>query len=263
MNDLREMTIGDLLQNPTGKGSAVMASRKLIIQDLEMRFMKLMHGHNNYIETYCFKSKQEEYIFRMKVPAETLPNLYYDVVIMCTPKCDTTEDTESVKGDRTLNRYRLKLFSNSPNFMFTYTYVLNKYDMIVPKLKNKCNPRALTEPPTVKNPVESYGFEKSCYFACRYLKERGLLNKGVIDQNLSVFNELKLQAVISTQEAKLKEYNLIKKANKSSLKQTKRAKNTPAPTTLKKPTQPNKNTMAKPQTPKKPIKKTIKSRNKK
>ena len=253
MNDLREMTIGDLLQNPTGKSSAVMASRKVIIQDLEMRFMKLMHNHNNYIETRCFKSKQEEYIFKLKVPAETLANLYYDVVIMLTPNCDTKEDTESVKGDRTLNRYRLKLFSNSPNFMFTYTYVLNKHNMIVPKLKNKCSSRALTEPPTIKNPIESYGFEKSCYFACRYLKERGLLNKGVVDQNLFIFDEFKFQSTVSTQEAKMKEYNLVKKANKSTLKQTKRAKNTPAPTTIKKPT------TLKPQTPKK----TIKSRNKK
>ena len=236
MENIKEMTIGDLLQNPTGSGSAVMASRKVIIADLDNRFLKLMHTHNNYMEVRCFKSKQEEYIFKVKVPAETLPNLFYDVVIMLTPNCESKEDSDSIRGDRTLNRYRLKLFSNSPNFMFTYTYVLNNNNMIVPKLKHKCSPRALTEPPTIKNPVESYGFEKSCYFACKYIKEKGLLNKTVVDNNLYIFDEFKLHASVASQDAKLKEYNLAKKANKSSIKQTKRAKNTPAPKQLKKPT---------------------------
>lgn len=169
-------------------------------------------------------------MIKVKVPAEKLPNLFYDVLIMLTPECDSKEDSDSIKADRTLNRYRLKLFSNSPNFMFTYTYVLNKNNMIVPKLKNKCSQKALVDPPTIKNPVESYGFEKSCYFACKYIKEKGLLNKAVIDANLYVFDEFKLQASIASQESKLKEYSLVQKAHRSSVKLSKRAKNNTLPT---------------------------------
>ena len=46
----------------------------------------------------------------------------------------------------------------------------------IPQLTGKCLPKALSEPPTVRNPSESLGFEKSILFALLWLKERGILN---------------------------------------------------------------------------------------
>lgn len=233
MENLKEMTVDDLLRNPTGKGSAQMAARKFIIQDLDNRYMKLMINHNKQMDVHCFKSN-DDYLIKVKVPAEKYTGLYYDVLIMLTPNCSTKEDTDSVKTDKTLNRYRLKLFSNSPNFMFTYTYVLNKNDMIVPIVKNKCSNIALTQAPTIKNPVESYGFEKSCYFACKYIKQLGLLNKNIIDQHLFKYELFKLQASIKPQETKMKEYRMIQQQQKSTSRKTTAKKTTKNKTKPKK-----------------------------
>ena len=221
MDNLKEMTIGDLLKNPTGKGSAQMAARKYIIQDLNVRYAKLLLAHNNKLSVKCFKSN-DDYMIYVSVPAEKYSGLYYDVLLQFTPNVETKEDSDSIKSDRTLNRYRLKLFSNSPNFMFTYTYVLNKNDMIIPIVKNKCSNLALTQAPTVRNPVESYGFEKSCYFACKYLSDMGYLNKDLLDQNLTVFNPVALQGLVKSQEAKMKEYNLVKQREKKSSREAKK-----------------------------------------
>ena len=224
MEDLRNMTINDLLSNPTGKGSAVMASRKAIIADLDNRFLKVMLNNNNRMDVYCFKDK-DDYLIKVKVPAEKYAGLYYDVLLMFTPESPDKEDVEAIKGDRSLNRYRLRLFSNSPNFMFTYTYVLNKNNMIIPIVKHKCSNTALTKQPVIKNPVESYGFEKSCYFACKYLKQMGYLNKGIIEQNLYKFDLIRLQSSIKSQESKMKEYNMFKEQNRSTARTAKKQKN--------------------------------------
>ena len=224
MEDLRNMTINDLLINPLGKGSAVGAARSAIIADLDNRFLKVMLNNNNRMEVRCFKNK-DDYLIKVKVPAEKYSGLYYDVLLKFTPYSPNKEDLDVIKNDRSLNRYRLRLFSNSPNFMFTYTYVLNKYDMIVPIIKHKCSNTALTTPPAIKNPVESYGFEKSCYFACKYLKQMGYLNKLVIEQNLYRFDLVKLQTSIKSQESKMKEYNMYKEHYRSTARTTKKKKN--------------------------------------
>lgn len=117
--------------------------------------------------------------------------------------------------------------------MFTYTYVLEKSGLLVDFMKKKCAPSALKDPPTVKNPVEAYGFEKSCYFACCYLKDLGLTNKLTIENNLFLFNQGKLLSQTKSQESKLKEYNLIKKSITEEKKKNRAAKAKKASDTIK------------------------------
>lgn len=212
-----DLTLHSLLTNPTGKHTAFMASRARIIEDLEIRYAKLLNKHKS-LSFKVFK-KTKDYIFVFKVPSETHDNFMYDVVITFSPS-----KTEYDK-DRTLNRYSLHLFSNSPAFTYTYTYVLNKSNIIPKIAKTKCSPIALKEPPKVKNPVESYGFEKSCYFACLYIKQAGLTNKFDLDANLFLFNQGKVLSKISSQEDKLKEYNLVKaNGKKTKVSNVKKAK---------------------------------------
>lgn len=219
--DLIDLTIKDLLQNPTGRSSAYMATRSVIINELENRYIKLMQKHKK-LEFKIYKNK-DEYLFYFKVPSETLDTLIYDVFISFIP-----EDDE-IKKDRTINRYKIKLFSNSPNFTFTYTYVLNQNNIIVPQLLTKCAEKALKEEPKVKNPVGSYGFEKSCYFACLFMKDIGLTNKTLIEQNAITFDEKKVLSKIKSQDDKLKEYSLIKNQKKTKVTKTKRKPNIAVP----------------------------------
>lgn len=223
MDKITDLTIQDLLQNPFGKGSAVGSIRKTIIDDLHARYVSVMQKNNNRMSTMAFKTKDEEYILYIQVPAENLPGLTYDVFLKFTPHAPNKNDIEAIKGDRTLARYRLQLFSNSPNFMYTYTYVLNKNGMIIPELIQQCSKIALVQAPSTKNPVESYGFEKSCYFAALYLKERGYLNKALLDAHLSPFSTGTIRRLGKHQEVKLKENQLLNKQKKKTNKEAKRA----------------------------------------
>lgn len=204
MGDKITLTLNELLINPTGKSSAYVANRKVIKENLQERFNVLLKKHKKF-EYKVFK-KNDDYLFYFKIPSETYDELLYDIFINFTPD----NSVDCVK-DKTLNRYFIKIFSNSPAFMFTYTYVLNKNDLLIDFLIKKCAEKALEEPPKVKNPVEVYGYEKSLYFACLYIKYKGLNNKFTLSQELFKYNEKKLYKEIMSQENKLIEYNKFKK----------------------------------------------------
>jgi hypothetical protein len=102
-------------------------------------------------------------------------------------------------------------------------------------VKSKCSSLALKESPKIKNPVEIYGFEKSCYYACKYIKDLGLYNKFTIETNLYLFDKSKILAKISSQDDKLKEYNLIKAKKKITKKTTTKKPKTSTKTTTKTP----------------------------
>jgi hypothetical protein len=205
MNDEKLiLTLNQFLINPSGRHTAFLSSRESIIRDLQTRFFNLMKKTKNLVFK-VYKNK-DDYIFHFKIPSEKFINeLFYDVVLLFTPP------DEQTKVDRNITRYEMKFFSNSPAFIFTYAYVLNSNDLLVDILKDKINKKALTEEPSQRNPVETLGFEKSCYFAGLYIKENNLLNKFQLDNNLFLFKEDDFKKKIKSDEKKLQEYNELKK----------------------------------------------------
>ena len=203
MQNIEPLNIKQLLQNPTGKYSAYMARRDRTIEDLNNRYLKLLSTSKNF--SFKVYKNKEDYIFHFIIPSEEMPlNLTYDVVIQFCAN-------EEVKDEKTINNYILKIFSNSPNFMFTYTYALDQNKMIVPFLRTKCSKLALTQAPTLKNPIEVYGFEKSIYFACRYIVDNNLTHKFDLDNNRFLFTESKIKSQVVSQEAKYEENKITKK----------------------------------------------------
>lgn len=201
---VQPMNIHQLVTNPTGKYSAYMSARHRIIDDLNNRYAKLISQHKGF--KFGIFKKKDDYIFHFKIPSETVDGVMYDVVIMFV----IPPDDNDAKMERTLKNYHVKLFSNSPNFTFTYTYVLNKSGILVPFMKKKCSDDALNQAPTVRNPVEVYGFEKSCYYACRYIQQNNLLVKFELDSNLKLFNEASFLAKIKSDTSKFAEYRNTK-----------------------------------------------------
>lgn len=198
------LNIKQLLQNPTGKFSSYMARRDKTIEDLDNRYFQLL----NKAKTFKFKvyKVKDNYLFHFYIPSEEFPDsLFYNVCVLFE------SHNELTGSEKTINNHHLKLFSNSPNFMFTYTYALNQNKMIIPFLINKCAKRALTEAPTLRNPIEVYGFEKSIYFACRFIMDNQLNSIFEIENNRFLFNEAKLKSEIATQESKYEEQKRIKK----------------------------------------------------
>lgn len=216
MQNIDTLTIKQLLQNPTGKYSSYMARRDKTIEDLDNRYFQLL----NKAKTFKFKvyKIKQNYLFHFYIPSEEFVNsLFYNVCILFEAHKELTGT------EKTINNHHLKLFSNSPNFMFTYTYALNQNKMIIPFLLNKCAKRALTETPTLRNPIEVYGFEKSIYFACRYIMDNQLNNIYEIENNRFLYNESKLKSEISSQEQKYEENKKIKKEIAEQKRQAKKA----------------------------------------
>lgn len=191
-----EMTLRQFIQNPTGKGSALVARRDLIKANLADRFRALVAKYGE-IQLRAYKA-WGGYVLYFRVPSEEFGrDLIYDAVLLLLPG--------EFPDAPTLENWGVRLFSNSPNFTFTYAYVLYNTNMMIDELSGKVDRRALTEPPKVRNPVESLGFEKSCYFSALSLLRSGAVSKVKLDAFLSPWDERSFSDGIATCEEKLLE----------------------------------------------------------
>ena len=202
------LTLAQFLKNPTMAHSAFFSSRERIKADLESRYRDLRKKYGKFgVMIYKFEGS---YVYHITVPSEKFDKVKYDVVLQFI----------QIPGGITSNllQYSVKLFSNSPNFTFTYTYVMNDLGLLSPIMKPKCNPKALTEKPTKRNPIESLGFEKSCYFAGLYLRDQGMLNKLDVDANIRNLDLKSFLSMIKTDNEKLREYNRHKASDTAAKK---------------------------------------------
>lgn len=215
-----DMTINNTLTNPTGKGSGFVGARYAIINDLQRRYedikSDIKRGEAGVDGTST--------LLHIQIPSEKdkymKKQMYYDVII----KLDRSGSTDLKTGD-----VPFTVYSNSPAFTFTYCYVLNKEDALVSEFKKHCSPKALTDPPEERNPMETWGFEKSVYFALLYLKEKNFLRGqalfGLVTKDINMRDLLKK---IPSSDDKLVEYNKIKekvvKENKAERKKAKQIK---------------------------------------
>jgi len=163
-------TLKDYLDNPMGKGSTAIMNRQLIKDALNKRYEKLIKENKNF--KYTIYYDRNDFYFHFIIPSESERNNTYDVIIQFT------EGEENFKSDINLNRYYLKFFSNCPSFTYTFAYVYNDYDLLIDFLKNKYEDKVIDDNPVTRNPGEIISFEKSIYFACKYLEtHKILLNK--------------------------------------------------------------------------------------
>lgn len=163
-------TLSEYLDNPMGKGSTAIGNRQLIKDNLNNRYAQLLQRHKSF--KFTVYRDDDEYYFHFLIPSETKRENTYDVVI------HFTMDDENLKYNNYLYSYCLNFFSNCPSFTYTYAYVYYDYELLIPFLKDKYNSIVLKDNPVTRNPGEIISFEKSLYFACKYLQEhRHLLNK--------------------------------------------------------------------------------------
>lgn len=163
-------TLSEYLENPMGKGSTALAGRNIIKTDLDNRYQKLIETHKDFHHSFYYDDIN--FYAYIEIPSESKRNNTYDVVIQfIPPDKDTANDVN-------LNNYVIKVFSNCPSFTYTYAYVYNDYGMMIDFLKDKYRDIVLENNPIIKNPGEVINFEKSIYFACKYLKaNKRFLNK--------------------------------------------------------------------------------------
>ena len=225
---LYPLNIEAMINNPTGNKTSYVANRSMIKDQLYIRYKKLLQKNKTFkYEIYKGKSK---YLFHFRIPSETFENskFYYDVVLEFYPKDVESEVSKSIKS------YYINMYSNSPSFLFTYAYVIYQNNMSIKILNSKISKEARTTRPRIKNPVESYGFEKSCYYACLFIKENNLLEKIYLDSHKSHFNKAKFLKGIKSCDEKLDEYNKYKKEESEKKKKEKKKANKNKAVTIKK-----------------------------
>ena len=200
-SDPIKMTLQELIMNPTGKRSAYVASRSMIKESLTYKYNTLIMKYKKF--DYKIYKSGDIYYFYYKIPSETYKQVLYDVIIEFYPDPDDPDCVEQ----KTTNKYLIKIFSNSPSFMFTYTYVVNENGFLADGTKKFCSKEALKSRPVVRNPVETYGYEKTVYFACLDIINKRLYEKKTIDKMLFKMKNDTFDKNIMTQENKLIEYN--------------------------------------------------------
>lgn len=207
---VHKITMDSYMKNPVGHGSASVARRDVIRRNLESRYLTLYRRHKKDFKVAgSYLDKDGNYLIHFKIPSEFY-DLQYDVVLRFL-----VDDKSRI--DTTLKNYQLQLFSNSPNFVYTYAYVYNKDGNVIPFLKNKISRIAFTQPPVVRNPNQSYGFEKSVYWAILYIRENPkVVNKA--NMNPEKLNAGTLASKIMKASAKQLEYNKAKKTKRDSEK---------------------------------------------
>jgi len=202
-----------MITNPTGKSSAMVANRGLMIEALDGKFVKLLKDHTFKTKIY-HDEKNNIYVYHVKVPSETSEKLHYDVVIEVSP----ADNGSTIKEPA-------KFFSNDPHFIYTYAHVLFVNDKIPDWLTPKLNKPTKKQEPKIKNPLSSLGFVKSIYYAIKYLRYTDLLNinrKDVKNFKLKYNQNAILHSISTFDEmlVKVKKAKKIGSKNKTKKKKT-------------------------------------------
>lgn len=169
------MKIDEFLKNPMGKG-AIIPGKDDLLRGLDYRF-KLMNENKN-IEMKIYTLKNNVF-YHVIIPTENRErDNSYDIIIKFV------ETDKSDKFDQTYRQYQIEFFSNCPSFTYGYAYVANINGYLVKELVDKYEPQVLKYPPVSKNPGLIFSYEKSIYFACKYImNDKIVLSKSYVDSH--------------------------------------------------------------------------------
>lgn len=194
------MTFEEYILNPMQKQGKVFNAtmREAMRSSYTQKFNNVLLREAGKIDHYKFIDKKNNvYFILLKIPSETVPNFYYDVVL----KFFATEATKD--AGRTLNHYNMQVFSNDPSFNFTYAHVFRENGLTVKELDSKLAKQAKKELPKDTNPEQQIGYVKTLYFAYLYMKQRGLFNSTIAWADAETFSKSRLLDLVQDTDSKV------------------------------------------------------------
>ena len=173
------MKIDEFLKNPQGKG-AIIPGKEQILMNLDYR-MQVLEKYKD-ITMKIYKDTKDVY-YHLIIPSENKDReMDYDIII----KFKQTDDKD--KYDQSYRQYEIEFFSNCPSFTYGYAYVANLNGCFIKELADKYEEPILKYPPVSKNPGLTLGYEKSIYFACKYImRDKKVLLKSYVDSYAEKF----------------------------------------------------------------------------
>ena len=206
------MNIKEYMKNPAGKG-AVIPGRESIMYAYEGRYNTMMK--TKPIELRVYRDADVYYFHLVLITESEERENTYDVVLKFSPLDD------KMKKDMSIRNYDMKVFSNCPSFTFTYAYVAKLNGILIKELEDKYTGKVLTHPPVTRNPSLLFSYEKSIYFACKYILDNNYILKGHINGSLSrkiTKDFFKNIRNIDQIEEEIKKHKSINQADKAGLK---------------------------------------------
>lgn len=166
------MTFEEYIKNPSGKGSAIITNRQMYDALYIKKFNMIMLREGNKFKWTCYKTTDKDrYIIHIKVPSEVVPKFYYDVVI------EFSSPDAALLTTTSLSRYNIRVFTNSPDFMFTHCHAFVKNNMFFTDLASKMPRESIKNPAKQRNPQDAVSYVKSLYFAYLIMKQFSLFQK--------------------------------------------------------------------------------------
>ena len=169
---MERITFPEYIRNPSNSRTKIVGETEVaraVYNDKYNKMLLQCAGHINYL--LWRNSTGDKYVIYVQLPSETVPKLYYDVVVEFTSKDDGAMRLMHLK------EYKVRFFSNDPNFIFTYANAFHRKDLLVKDLIPKISEKALKEPPKITNPNKLVGYVKSIYFVYLFMENKGLFNK--------------------------------------------------------------------------------------
>ena len=98
------------------------------------------------------------------IPSDSSNNRSYDVIIKLIP-------AEGAERNTTMINYYIQFFSNSPGFIYKYAVLYKEHGLLIEELYNKMDPQYMDKLPEKANATLELSYDKSIYFACKFLSE--------------------------------------------------------------------------------------------
>ena len=172
--------IKEFFNNPAGKGSAV-----LNINATKNKFQEKYNQIHKRISHKSFFVKDDIYIL-VNIPS-SVEGIMYDV-LMKFEKNKKSIGTTILDMD-------MRLFSNSPSFLYTYANAYDKQKLFIKECKKKLSPKMLSDIAKTRNPYGVLSYDFSIYSALWYILSNGYTNiddlKMTDNINCTLYNVLK------------------------------------------------------------------------
>lgn len=190
------MLLRDFMQdNVTLKKGSVKLPVGGFIANTKNKYLEMKKNANKpFLHMSYLVTPGDTLTVHVKVPSKSLKKFYYDVLLELTP----------IKDAKSIEDCHVKIFSNSPSFVYSYAYVFYHLDpedngeltkstnksrknpgmlinrlyrkipvnrLLIPGTEDKYGDRVLNEPPIVRNPYNLPLFDSSLYLAIHYLED--------------------------------------------------------------------------------------------
>lgn len=201
-------TFDNYINNPSGKGSAVIAS---INKDTYNTELLSLESRNDKVKYTVYRQSKaggkSSYLIHFLIPSTT-KGFFHDVVVEFNPNPD-----DSI-SDKTIRKYNVRFFCNDDNFVYTYAYTFKSHGVLITELEKLLPFRSIAQKPTMRNPDNAMGYNKSIIFAYLVMVRDNLFLKdnlnricknagiNIVKSNIDSFDKKKQERNKIAQESK-------------------------------------------------------------